>query len=157
MTSHKKLSQRTLVEVMRTLQEYGTPGGEMDEPPVNFTQFLYENDFSDWFINHARRRYQFNWQEIIMNRRNGSFFFDSVSWFNSSDNITRKYLSENDAIRLGDEINRRLAALASLTPLGEPVARSLELDGFRVKEKTLDLVPLDSIVSEREEEDRVTR
>jgi hypothetical protein len=118
---------------------------------------LYENDFQDWFIKHARSRYNFNWQEIIMNLRNGRFFFDSISWFNSSDNITREYLSENGAINLGDQINRRLAALASLTPLGEPVTRSLELDGFRVNERTLDLVPLNSIVSEREEEDRVTR
>jgi hypothetical protein len=48
---------------------------------------------------------------------------------------------------------QRLAALASTLPEGEAVARSLELDGFQVDQKNLQLVLLDSVTSEREEEE----
>jgi hypothetical protein len=39
-----------------------------------------------------------------------------------------------------------------MLPEGEGAARSLELDGFQVDQKNLQLVPLDSVTSEREEE-----
>jgi hypothetical protein len=56
---------------------------------------------------------------------------------------------------LAEWLLRRLAALASTLPEGQDVARSLELDGFQVDQKNLQLVPLDSVTSEREEEERV--
>ena len=41
-------------------------------------------------------------------------------------------------------------------PGGESVAGSLELDGFQENRRELRLAPLETIVSEQEEEDRVT-
>ncbi len=155
MAKAKELSQKTLVRVMEALEEYGAPTGELDDPGVNFTRFLYENEFPTWFVLHAETSYSFNWQGIIIDLRSGRFFFPGYS--DSSHNVTGQYLSESEASRIGEHLNRRLAALAARTPNGEMVIRSLELDGYRASEKTLDLVALESIVSEQEEEDRVVQ
>ena len=91
-----------------------------------------------------------------MDLRDGRFFFPT-GWHEGCSNITGEYLSKHDGVREGEEMNRRLAALAATTPDGEAVRRSLELEGFGVNEKTLTLVPLESMVSEREEEGRLVQ
>ena len=151
----KKLSQRTLVAVMRALREYGAPKHELEEAP-NLFELLYENDFPDWFGRRARDR-SFAWDDIIPAVRNGRFFFFDNQYFAlPGANITGEpYLSQEDAVQLGGMLLSRLAALAATLPDGEMVRRSLELDGFRVNTEKLDLVPAESVVSEQEEEDRV--
>jgi hypothetical protein len=152
--SKRRLSQRTLVEMMEALEEYGQPTGEMDDPGVNFTRYLYKRDFETWFVLHAESGYyRFNWERIIIDLRSGKFFFPAYA--DERSNVTGKYLSDNDADRLGEYLNQRLAAVAAMTPYGESVRRSLELDGFRINERTGELEPFDSIVSEQEEESRV--
>ncbi len=152
----KKVSQRTLVAVMRALREYGSASDELEEPP-NLVEFLYEHDFPDWFITHARTYYSFEWREIIPAIRNTRFFFPDNTYFASPGaNITgARYLSPEDAATQGEELLQRLTAVAASLANGEAVARSLELDGFRVNLRELKLVPADSVVSEQQEEDRV--
>jgi hypothetical protein len=152
----KKVSQRTLVAVMRALHEYGSASHELEEPP-NLVEFLYEHDFRDWFITHARTYYGFEWREIIPAIRSTRFFFPDNTYFASPGaNVTgARYLSPEDAATLGEELLHKLSAVAASLPNGEAVTRSLELDGFRVNAERLTLVPADSVVSEQQEEDRV--
>ena len=143
----KRVSQRTLVAVMRALREHGD---------ANMFELLYENDFPDWFVKRAKYG-DFDWHEIIPKLRNGRFFFFDNSYFASPGiNITdERYLSEEDALQWGEMLLRRLTALAATLPKGETVVRSLELDGLRVNPSKLELVPFESAVSEQEEEERV--
>src|SRR5712692_8246499 len=117
MAKAKKLSQKTLVRVMEALEEYGAPTGELDDPGVNFTRFLYENDFPTWFVIHSESYYKFDWQRIIIDLHSKRFFYPGYS--DSSHNVTGGYLSESEAIRQGEYLNQRLGALAAKTPNGE--------------------------------------
>jgi len=94
-----------------------------------------------------------DWGDILPAVRDGSFFFPHFATPNS--NITGKFLDQPDAEVLGEILLRKLAALASTMPGGESVTRALELEGFQVDQKNLHLVPLDSVTSEKEEEERV--
>jgi hypothetical protein len=151
----KILSQRTLVAVMRALREHGTAVHELEEPP-DIGELLYENDFPGWFVTHSRSQYQFDWMQILPAVRNTQFFFPHTYFGGPGTNITDKpYLDKREAAELGELLLQHLAVLAATLPEGEPVVRSLELDGFQVDKKNLRLVVLDSITSEREEEERV--
>jgi hypothetical protein len=151
----KILSQRTLVAVMRTLRDYGTVADDLAEPP-DFIELFYENGFPAWFAIHARSQYSYDWREILPAIRNTQFFFPHTYFGAPGANITDKpYLDEREAAEIGEWLLQRLASLASTLHEGGPVVRSLELDGFRVDEKNLRLVALDSVTSEREEEERV--
>ena len=151
----KRLSQKTLVAMMRALRDHGTAAHELEELP-NMGKLLYENDFPDWFVTHSRSQYSFDWAQILPAVRNNQFFFPHTYFGGPGTNITgQQYLSKEDASVMGETLLQRLAALATMLPEGEEVARSLELDGFQVDEKNLRLVPLDSVTSESEEEDRV--
>ena len=145
--SEKVLSQRTLVAVMRSLGAYGSI----------MVELLYEHDFPEWFIKHADTHYHFDWQDIIMDIRSTQFFFPHDHFGRPGESITdQPDLSQGEAQVIGEACLGRLAALASTLPDGEPVSRSLQLDGFDVNKQQLELVPIDSVTSEREEEDRVT-
>jgi hypothetical protein len=143
--------------MMRALREYGLPGGEMDEPGVDLTEFLYEYNFPDWFVIHAGTHYSFDWKQIIISLRNTQFFFPSGTSITGGNITGQPYLSQGEAFAFAEQILRRLAALMATTPVGEGVRRSLELEGLRANETTLELVPFESIVSEQEEEDRVVQ
>ncbi len=151
----KLVSQRTLVTVMRALRDHGTAAHELEEPP-SFVELLYANDFPDWFVIHARNQYSFDWREILPVVRNTKFFFPHTYFGGPGTSITGKpYLSKEDAAQTGERLLQRLAALASTLPEGEEVQRSLELDGFQVDQKNLRLMQLDSVTSQKEEEERV--
>jgi hypothetical protein len=141
--------------MMRALREHGTAAHELEEPP-DIGELLYENDFPDWFVIHSRSQYQFDWNQILPAVRNTQFFFPHTYFGGPGANVTgQPYLSKQEADSLGEDLLRRLAALAATLPEGEAIGRSLELDGFRVDEKNLRLAPFDSVTSEREEEERV--
>jgi hypothetical protein len=151
----KEISQRTLVAVMRALREHGTSAHELEEPPDPY-ELLFENDFPDWFVIHARSEYGFDWREILPAVRNTQFFFPHNPFGPPGANITDEpYLDGAKATVIGERLLQRLAALAVTLPEGEQVARSLELDGFQVDKKNLRLLALASITNEREEEERV--
>jgi hypothetical protein len=151
----KLVSQRTLVSVMRALRERGTAAHELEDPP-DLGELLYENDFPDWFVTHSRSQYSSDWTQLLPAVRNTQFFFPHTYFGGPGANIMGKqYLGKDEAAAIGERLLQRLAALASTLPEGGPVARSLELDGFQVDQKNLQLVPLDSVTSEREEEERV--
>ena len=151
----KLVSQRTLVSVKRALREYGTSVHELEEPP-DLGELLYENDFPDWFVTHSRSQYSFDWMQVLPALRNTQFFFPHTYFGGPGANITGKpYLGKDEAAAMGESLVQRLAALASKLPGGGDVAPSFELDGFQVDQKNLQLVPLDSVTSEREEEERV--
>ncbi len=152
----RKLSQRTLVRVSEVLTEHTQQGNdgldEFDPSMERMSAFLYENDFPDWFVNRAREL-EFKWLKILMNLRNGTFFNSGNRW--NSRPITGDYFSfPEESLILGEQLIHQLAAVA--TTLSEAVARSLELDGFRVNPGKPGLVPIDSVVSEQQEEDRLT-
>jgi len=130
------VSQRTIVELMRALREQ----------KVNYMELLYANDFRDWFVGQADTYYRWNWTEILMELRNGHFFFASSGYWTTATNITGAYLSENDARLLGEDLIQRLAALATSLPTGKNVLRSLQLDGFDVNREKLTLIPLEGAV-----------
>lgn len=147
----KQLSQRTLVHVMRALEDIGIPGSDMEEG-VNFTQLLYESEFPGWFVLHARERYNFHWQEIIIDLRSTKFFYPG--YCDEKSNVTGGYLSRSDAQVLGEVLNKRLAVHAArMDGGGETVRRSLELDGLRLE--GFELIPIEAVVNEQEEEGRV--
>jgi hypothetical protein len=50
------ISQKTIVHLMRALRDYGTVGSELEEAP-DFAEVLYEQDFPDWFVTHAKSYY----------------------------------------------------------------------------------------------------
>jgi hypothetical protein len=56
------ISQKTIVQLMRAFRDYGTVGSELDEAP-NFAEELYEQDFPDWFVTHAKTYYGWHWRE----------------------------------------------------------------------------------------------
>jgi hypothetical protein len=142
---------------MRALREHGTATDEYGWGAPDLGELLYGNEFPHWFVTHSRNQYGFDWKEILLAVRNTHFFFPQNTYFRGPGaNITdQRYLGKDDAAVLGEWLLRRLAALASTLPEGQDVARSLELDGFQVDPKNLQLVPLDSVTSEREEEERV--
>ena len=141
--------------MMRALREHGSAAHELEEPP-NIGELLYEHDFPDWFVTHSRSQYSFDWGQILPAVRNTQFFFPHTYFGGPGTNITgRPYLSKEDAESIGEALLQRLAALAATLPEGETVARSLELDGFQVNQNELRLVPLESVTSEREEEERL--
>jgi hypothetical protein len=134
---------------MRALRQYGL------ERAPNYTELLYERDFPDFFIDHAKRwEYQWDWTRILMDLRNGSFLYYQNTYNRTS--ITGKPLAQSDARALGEWLIHRLAAFATILPTGEAVMRSLQLDGFDVDKDNLALVPLEGPVSAQEEEDRLS-
>ncbi len=147
----KKISQRTIVKLMEVLEELGSVSSD-EYAALDFSKFLYEHDFPDWFVIHAEAQYEFSWKRILIDLRNTRFFYSSYTY--TSDSITGKYLGENDAAALGQYLLQRLAALVTTLPEGEPVLRSLAIDGFQVNKDRLSLAPLESPVSEQEEEER---
>jgi hypothetical protein len=147
------VSQRTIVEVMRSLREFANVP-EMEEPP-DFSEVCYANDFPDWFVIHAESHYDWNWKQILIDLRNTAFFFPSTSVL--GDNIVGEFLSQPDAALKGEALIGRLAALAATLPTGESVLRSLQLDGYDIDKNRLRLVPLEGPVSAAEEEDRLGR
>jgi hypothetical protein len=147
----QKLSQRTIVAVIRTLRDHGSAARG-----PNIGELLYEHDFPDWFVTHSRNTYNFEWGQILPEVRNTQFFFPHSYFSAPGANITGvQYMSSQDAEILGESLLRQLAAFAATLPSGQSVERSLELDGLRVDKKNLKLLPFDSLTSEREEEERV--
>jgi hypothetical protein len=67
----KKLSQRTLVQVMRALETV---------PDRECFRFLYERELPDWFVIHAQSFYHFGWERILIELRNAQFFYPSHSY-----------------------------------------------------------------------------
>ena len=78
------VSQKTLVEVMRALRKSG----------IDYKEILYEQGFPDWFVMRAQNGYEWEWQNIVIALRNGSFF-DPPNYF-SDVSITGEYLSQED-------------------------------------------------------------
>jgi len=148
---NQKLSQRTIVAVIRTLRGHGsTPNG------ADIGELLYEGNFPDWFVTHSRSMYSFDWSKILPDVRNAQFFFPDSYFSAPGANITGlPYMSQQEAEVRGESLLRRLAAFAATLPSGQSVERSLELDGLRVDKKNLKLLPFDSVTSEGEEEERV--
>jgi hypothetical protein len=143
----KQVSQRTIVRMM----EFWSTAA-----PASVSRLLYEHDFPDWFVTHAMTSYHLNWDKILIALRNGQFFFPGY-FGDYTNNITGKYLSENEARSDGEFLIQRLAALATTLPKSDSVANSLELDGFAVNRKSLRLVTLEGAVSAQQEEDALTR
>ncbi len=114
-------------------------------------QYLYEHDFPDWFVTHARSHYDFNWQEILVDLRNTRFFYPG--YCDHMSNITGKFLDEQQAAELSDFLIERLAALATTLSQGQGLVNSLQLDGYQVDTQRLCLVPLEGPVSAQAEED----
>jgi hypothetical protein len=140
---------------MRALREFGSVQHEMEEPP-DLTTFLYEYDFPDWFIRHARSQYSFDWREIIPALRNTRFIFTDGYFDSPGANITGKpYLSKVEAVSTGETLIERLTALAATLPQGEAVRRSLELEGLRVNTGKLTIEVAESVVNEQQEENRL--
>jgi hypothetical protein len=132
----KRISQRTMVAVMRAFRSHGTSNDELEEPP-DVGELLYENDFPDWFVRRITgERYYSNWSSILPDLRNTDFFFVGGPFSSPGANITeQQYLSNVDAERLGETFIERLSALAATLPEGDGVVRSLELDGFQADKK----------------------
>jgi len=148
----RRVSQKTIVAVIRALEGYALRQTALDD----YRLFLYERDFPQWFVTHAMSEYDWNWTNILFDVRNGNFFM--VSTFGLTPmSILGKPLGPSEQQKWSDYLVERLAALAATLPLGEPVRRSLQLDGFDVDVETLWLIPLEGPVSVQGEEDALTR
>ena len=60
--------------VMRALRDDGSEAHELEEPP-DIGELLYEHDYPDWFVTHARSHYDWDWSRILPAVRNTEFFF----------------------------------------------------------------------------------
>ena len=101
---------------MRALRDYGLPSNDLEER-VNYPELLYEHDFPDWFVKHAESyEYQWNWREILIDMRNGRFFFYHHTYSTSISITDNRDLSENSAKVLGESLIQRLAAFAANPP-----------------------------------------
>lgn len=73
-------------------------------------------DFPEWFMDTVEDRFGKNWQEVLARLRDGQFFYPD-QWSNQKgdlhhwDNILGKYLPESEAIKIGEVLIQRLAAL----------------------------------------------
>jgi len=151
------ISQRTIAKAVVSFREYHNEQVRVFRREPDFALQLYEREFRHWFVTHAESEYGWDWMRIFMALRSSKFFFPSAAYF-SDVSITGQYMSEDEGLALGEILIRDLVAFASLlSPAGEPVTRSLELDGFAVNEETLALVPLEGPVSAQQEEDTLTR
>jgi hypothetical protein len=148
----KRVSQKTVAELIRALEDYSRHGTDLDD----YRLFLYEHNFPEWFISQAGQTYEWDWTEILLAVRKGSFFWVSPFGWHEA-NITGKQLGPSEQQALGECLIERLAALATTLPRGEPVRRSLQLDGFDVDTERLLLGPLEGPVSVKAEEDALTR
>jgi hypothetical protein len=152
----KVISQRSIARAIESFRGYRNDQVRVLRQEPDFSLMLYEREFPGWFVTHAESEYSWEWMQIFMDLRNGRFFFPSGSYF-SDDSITGQFLTEGDALMLGGAFVRTLVAFASLlSPVGESVTRSLQLDGFAVDEDTLALVPLEGPVSAQQEEDTLS-
>jgi hypothetical protein len=143
----KMISQRTIVRMMEALAQFSSMPSNLQ------VRELYQSTFPDWFITHAKFHYEFDWDNILRDLRNRSFFYsDSCDLSNS---ITGEYLNDEKLALYGEGLLTRLAAFIASQQIGSAVLRSLELDGFQLNKEKLCLVPLEGGVSEQEEEDRL--
>ena len=150
------ISQRSIAKAVQSFREYHNEQFHVLRREPDYTLMLYERGFPDWLVTHAGSEYGWEWMQILMGLRNGTFFFPSASILN--DSILGRHLAQSDALALGEACVGKLVAFASLlSPAGESVTRSLELDGLAVNEETLALVPLEGPVSAQQEEDMLTR
>jgi hypothetical protein len=148
----RRVSQKTIVATIRAFEDYARPETALDD----YRLFLYERDFPQWFVTHAGSEYHWDWTNILFDVRNGNFFM--VSTFGLTPmSILGKPLGPSDQQKWSDYLVERLASLAATLPVGEPVRRSLQLDGFDVDVERLLLVPLEGPVSVQGEEDALTR
>jgi hypothetical protein len=150
------ISQRSIVKAVQSFREYQSEQVRVLRREPDFTAMLYERGFPDWLITHAESEFGWEWMQILMSLRNRRFFFPSASIFGDT-SILGRHLAQSDASVLGEDLVGKLVAFASLlSPAGEAVTRSLELDGFAVNDETLALVPLEGPVSAQQEEDRLS-
>ena len=141
------ISQATLVRIAEVLGPFLKAGAD---PYV----LLYERDFSDWFCDHARSHYGWNWLKIVIDLRNTRFFYPG--YCDARSNITGEYLSLEDGVTLGKALIERLAAVASTLPNSVQLTNSLELDGYAVDKDKLELVPISGVANVQAEEDLLT-
>ena len=151
------ISQRSIAKAIESFREYHNVQVRVLRREPDFSLMLYERGFPDWLLTHAESEYGWEWMRIFMSLRNGTFFVPSAAIFNDT-SILERHITQRDALALGEAFAGKLVAFASLlSPAGESVTRSLELDGFSVNEETLALVPLEGPVSAREEEDTLAK
>lgn len=128
-----RLSQRTLVALWQALTAASHDFR---------SDLLYASDFPDWFVRHSEAHYSFDWQEIIRDLRSRRFFYPGSC--DQMSNITGEFLDDRDASALGELLIQRLAVLLVTTfgksEHGELVRRRLELDGYNVDRKQLQLI-----------------
>ncbi len=73
------ISQKSIVELMRALREY-----RGSQEAIEFGELLYEHDFPDWFVIHAENPYQWHWKRILVDVRDGRFFYSPYSYGHDS-------------------------------------------------------------------------
>jgi hypothetical protein len=150
-----QLSQRTLVRLIELLEVQAACPSDLDVG-FDYYRWLYENDFDDWFVTHAQSYYGFEWKNIVIDLRNGQFFFSGNSWFNGgAGSILGRYLSQSEAILLGKKNLERLVALSTTLGDSESLKRSLEIDGLEVDVKQLILRDMTGPISVAAEQSRV--
>jgi hypothetical protein len=154
LTAISHLSQRTLVRLMDVLEAQTTVTSDMQRG-FDFYPWLYEHDFPHWFVTHAQSNYLFEWRRIIVDLRNGEFFFAGNSWFSGGvGSILGHYLDKSEAIELGATLLERLTVLATTLDDAESLKRSLEVDGLEPDVKTLKLHAVSGPVSVAAEQSR---
>ncbi len=162
------VSQRTIADVALVLERM-TPTG------IDFRIALYGAGFPDWFIRQAVQRYARNWIKVLMDLRNGEFFFHPN--IPDDETILPESMQHSNPDDLGERLIQKMAAFAYVNlsrlpqtlgrlggiktiqqhPLAKKLPRSLELDGFSVDSEKVELVPLEGPVSAQEEEDALLR
>ena len=154
------LSQRTVVQVKRVLEALMTRN--------DMREVLYEQGLPDWFVRRVSQHYAWNWMEALWDLRGGKFFYTSQSYLTEEDDtiVPGGPFSELAPTDLGELLIRKLAAVcvvllpnlpSKFYDQAQPLPRSLQLDGYDVDKANVRLVPLEGVVSAKQEEDHLTR
>jgi len=130
---------------------------------------LYEQGMPDWFVRQVSQRYGWNWMDALWDLRAGTFFDPPNSIFSEeiSTIIPEDHpLSHLHLADVGEVLIRKLAAVCAVLLPSLPtkfynqalsLPRSLQLDGYDVDKANVILVPLEGMVSAKQEEDRLTK
>ena len=71
------VSQRSIAKAVGSFREYHNEQVRVLRREPDFSLMLYERGFPDWLVTHAESEYGWEWMRILMDLRNGRFFFPS--------------------------------------------------------------------------------
>jgi hypothetical protein len=130
------ISQRSIVAMKRVFDVFVNR-------QLDYAEILYEHDFPDWFVSQASQRHEWNWPGLLLDLRNGNFFF--APQFGGALDLSilpgQPLLTESGAKEYGEYFIQKLAAFATTLPGSEELTRSFNWTDSMLIKRTGNLCP----------------